>query len=616
MLTLLAALCLTVVPDAGVVCVPRTSICAPEGSRLDGQERMDGIGGGDFTLTPTAPVRALTALFKKDVPLTASVRWWSPPGRRIWQVTVEGELEGEQTISGVRVSGKVSVSADLVQPLRPQLVRSSREVQGPFLLLGEKVTLGGPSLVQGSLDMGDARAQITGTGLITVRGLNLKANPPLTLELRGEALRVAGTLEAPQQVGALMLSGRVDVTLAGQKVEVRSATLAAPASLELLGLPPGEAPAGTEFATTQWALVLRTPGRVVVCGVEVEGVAVQGEPKTISLTRDVGTQRVTVAGLIVGPVAARGDGPTVSGQGTLSLPLMGCEGLGATGSVGSGQRLDGLVLATGSTLNQQPINGVEWVSGRLASAQKVGDLVLRGEFSATHPKPGTWFPESGTLGAPGRIDAWELPAGTAFKRGAWGLQFTTPRGAPARAVAPHRGLTIGDVIEAKIDEQSSQLTLARPTRVPGVELSSSSIGIDARSGCISATVAQPQSVGLLTLPANGAATFCRGTLVAGSGDYAVPSLRFGRSYGTALVAGSRAKMSDQPPTEPPGPSGGYWLQINSLCQGPSGIPRPPPPTQWVFLDQKAEPSAKDRKVLDEAASKPGQPCRAVPCCVP
>lgn len=609
---LLAALALTAAPFAGGVCVPKTSICAPEGSRLDGQERLDGLGGGDFTLTPTAPVRALTALFQKDVPLSVSVHWWSQPAGRIWQVTVEGELEGEQTLSGVRVAGKVSVSADLVSPLRPQLTRAYREVQGSFLLLGEKVTLAGPTLVQGSLEMGAARVQLSGKALITVRGLNLKADPPLTLELRGEALRVSGTLEAPQKAGALVLSGEVDLTLSGKKVEVRGATLAAPTSLELLGLPPGEAPAGTQYATAPWSVVLRTPGRVVVCGVEVEGVA-----EVISFTRDPGAKRVTVAGLIAGAVAAGNNGPPVSGQGSLSLPLTGCDGVGATGSVGSGQRLDGLVLAAGSTLNRQPINGVEWVSGRLASSQKVGDLVLSGEFSATHPKPGAWFPETGTLAAPGRIDAWELPAGTTFKQGAWGLQFTTPQGIAAHAVAAHRGVTLDQVIEAQTDAQSSHLTLASPTRIPGVELTSSSISINAQSGCMSATVAQPQSVGLLALPAGGEATFCRGTLVAGHGAYAVASLRFGRYYGTELVAGSRAKVPERAPDEPTGRGEGYWLQINSLCQGPSGIPQPPPRMRWVFLDEKAEPaSAEARKVLDAAASQPGQPCRTVPCCVP
>ena len=62
--------------------------------------------------------------------------------------------------------------------------------------------------------------------------------------------------------------------------------------------------------------------------------------------------------------------------------------------------------------------------------------------------PARGFPEAGTLAAPGRLDAWELPAGTTFKQGAWGLQFTTPKGTAAHALAAHRGVTIDQVIEA------------------------------------------------------------------------------------------------------------------------------------------------------------------------
>jgi hypothetical protein len=127
---------------------------------------------------------------------------------------------------------------------------------------------------------------------------------------------------------------------------------------------------------------------------------------------------------------------------------------------------------------------------------------------------------------------------------------------------------------------------------------------------------------MFSIPAGGNATVCGAVIAGAEGKYAVPSLRVGSWYATVAIAGDAGSQPPKDdalvPTAPPsGPLAGYWIQINSLCSSPSGIPTPPPPRRWIWVDLKGQATAEaDRLVLARDAAAAGKPCPVYPCCVP
>ncbi|MCX5742655.1 MAG: hypothetical protein NT062_09185, partial [Proteobacteria bacterium] len=230
----------------------------------------------------------------------------------------------------------------------------------------------------------------------------------------------------------------------------------------------------------------------------------------------------------------------------------------------------------------------------------------------------------GTLAKAAPFEQWQLPARSHVQRfGVDGWSFEMPRGATARATAEHRGERVDQVTEARSDANSTTFTLARPHLLKGARLGLTAIGIDHKTGCVRGDVATAQRFGVFVIPAGGSATVCGGTLVAAQGTYAVPSLQVGSWFATAAIA---ASTGSSPPTDvslfttsstSSGALTGYWLQINSLCQGRSGIPQPPPPQRWIWVDLKGQATRNaDQLVLANAAAKVGKACPATPCCPP
>jgi hypothetical protein len=244
----------------------------------------------------------------------------------------------------------------------------------------------------------------------------------------------------------------------------------------------------------------------------------------------------------------------------------------------------------------------------------------------------------GTLAKASTFEAWKVPAKTHVQRFAPGWTFEVPNGQSARAVADYRGERIDEVINAYADDSRTSFTLRRPHTVKGTHLAFASVGIEHQTKCVLGDLATPQRYGIFRIPKGGNATLCGGTLTAAEGTYAVPNLQVGKWFATSAVAGTpnspprqaRPKLtrgsvivpppaSSNAPTAPTASTAptGYWIQINSLCRGPSGIEQPPAPERWIWVDLKGNASTKaDAQELASDASKRGTPCPNYPCCPP
>lgn len=612
MLSLITCVLLSAAPtEAGRVCVPQTKVCAEAGSKLEG--RGSPYGGGAFTLTPKGPLEVFGGRFRGGAPLIVNVvPWGSSDGRRGAVVSVTGELDGRQVISGVGVSGPVVVAqADGAA----QLVVAQRVEPGRLALFGgEQVTLEGPAALSGSLDLGGGTIELTSSAPMTLRGIVFVEGSPLRVRRSADELRVTGRVRDSQTVGGLPLSGDVEVSFLRNAVKLHRASPNRTVELALFGLPPGKLPAGAEVIETPAETLVLGDAGVVVCGVALGPHEDYPGRRQVVFTRDPGTRAWTVRGAFAEPTTSPEGGPAVKGAGGVNLPPEGCEGLGVFGTTVNGQRLHGLKLAAGTAFDARRFEGAELVRATLDGPQRVGDRTLTGELVAKFANDSVELLR-GTLAAPSRHEAWQLPAGTELEVWKTGFHFETKDGRSASALASHRGLKVDHVADAYVDETRSTFLLTAPLNLPGTDLRVDNLSIDADGGCITAGAAVAQKDGLLQLPANFGLTTCGGELVSATGDFAVPNLRFGRYFGTSLVAGS----ADSPPPElnpmlgqPQKRSSratGFWLQTNSLCQGPSGIPQPPPPQHWVFLDRKGEPvREKDRQDLDAHAVRKGAPC--------
>lgn len=630
MLPVLASLLISAV--SGPLCVPMTDVCAPPGSSYEGPHELSPAQSGLITLRARVPLRALGVLFRAQTPVQVSVNQWGSsdaPGTRWAMVTVSGELEGTQLISGVRASGSITVGQNQSKKpwAAPQLLRGEVPAGTLTFFTADQVTLRGTTRLEGGLEMGGGTLWLTNAAPVTVRGLTFGAGT-VKLERAGvfwpgdssssSSLVVGGELATPQRVGGLDVKGAIEVAFGRTQVKLRSGTLAAPTSLQLLGLPPGEAPAGAKFASGPASSFVESLLPVTVCGT-----ALSGEPGTrpprVTFERDAASKCFIVRGATLTPSAVVDGGPSVSGGVTLRLPENGCGDLGRAGTVGSGQRFEGLQLAADTTLETQTSNGIETVHGTLARPQTIEGRLITGEFIARWKKPAPLELIKGTLAAPSKLDAWELPVGTTVQKGDWGFSFDAPKGTSARAIGAHRGFSVDQVTTAMVNAQTSNLTLATPWRPPGGELAFSGLSIEAKSQCLWGTLATAQKAGGVTGPAQSQVRVCGAAVIDVDSNGGVPTVQFGRYFGTRLAAGrpgappSRDDLGSARRLAGPG----YWLQINSLCHAPSGIPQPPPKERWVYLDKTGEPAnPADRAELDARASRPGSPCPQVPCCVP
>jgi hypothetical protein len=621
------------------MCVDKTDVCAPAGSTLEGAINWS---GGQVTITPSKPMRALGGEFKAGAKVIVSVQPWGSSDKTSGAIVhVSGELAKEMEISGVRVAGTVRIGQMQGRKTTPMLVEAS-DIKGGHLKIGTIGTVDvSPGMrIAGSIDISGARIEITSAQPIHALGLDFAAGP-VRIEQHQAGVTIGGTLAKPQTIGGVHAEKFVQATLGGKAPTFSYATLAKATPLKLLGLPDGEAPAGTEVRSMPAATQLVGPGPFTICGVALAPAPAMPptQPSPTLTITPFGKEPLTINGVLAGADVDVGDGMRMTGAIALRFAAGTCKRVSIDGMLARSTVQRGLhfaaktKLVSGEFVAGQP----PYLRGTLEQPAVVDGLNLTGEVMVSVSSPTVLHMMEGTLAKEARFEEWELPRGSHVQRFGTGWTFKVPARGVARAKADHRGERVDGVIEAYSDDNATMLTL-RGTHTPkGTKLAMRSVSIEHATSCVVGGIETAQQHGIFAIPKDGSVTLCGGKVRDAQGQYAVPSLKVGRYFATEAIAGDRATppssqgpfldtgtVESSQPTPPPAPRKasstsvtGYWIQINSLCQGPSGIPQPPPDQRWIWVDLKGEPANQaDRKELDARAKKPGKPCPVTRCCPP
>lgn len=615
---------LLAVLNVSSLCVDHTDICAPAGSTIAGTITPS---GGSVTITPSKPLRALGAEFRANTQVVVNVQpWGSSDKTRGAVVHVRGELTKETVISGARVAGTVRIGQVQGRKTVPQLVEAT-DLKGGHLTIGTSGTVDvGPGMkVVGNVDIGNMTFEITSPQPIHALGLDLAAGA-VRLEQRQTGVTIGGTLARPQLIGGVLVEQQVYATLGGSVPLFGSATLSRATTLQAIGLPDGEAPAGTVVRATLTSTQLVGAGPFIVCGLSLAPVATLYQP-AVTFTPSGSPDYIAVNGALAASDVDVGDGVHMTGAIALRYAKGGCKRLGLEGTLARTAVRLGLHFAAKAVFadNVSAPGGEMILRGTLAKLANVDGLELTGAVMLQAPSASEIHLLDGTLAKAAPFEQWQLPVGTHVQRFGTGWSFEVPPRKSARALAAHRGERVNDVSGARSDDNSTTFTLRRPHTPKGTKLALQSIGIDHQTGCVLGDVATVQRIGIFTIPKGGNATVCAATVVAAEGFYAVPGLQVGRWFATSAIAGDPASPPVQSPislgSAPAKTSStalkGYWIQINSLCQGHAGIPLPPPEERWIWVDLKgAAPKAADRKELATRAAKAGKACPVTRCCPP
>ncbi|CAN5269541.1 hypothetical protein BH11MYX1_BH11MYX1_03530 [soil metagenome] len=299
-----------------------------------------------------------------------------------------------------------------------------------------------------------------------------------------------------------------------------------------------------------------------------------------------------------------------------------CSLVGVDAMLSAPSEISGLHFATKTRLYIADAGDERSVSGTLAQPEVVAGLTIKNIVTVVEEKDGTRHITFATLAKPGPFEEWQVPAGTEIQQSTDGWSFTTSGGRHARMLAEHRGERIDNVLTARSDADATTFTLSTPHLLKGTALAFSSFAIEHASNCVLGQLRTTRRVGMFALRKGANVSVCSRTIVGVVATDPAPSLPVGRWFVTEAVAGAKdAPPLDtagwDPPVVDPGPVAGYWLQINSLCQGASGIPRPPPPRRWIWVDPDGRAASEaDRNELVVAASRPGRACPVTRCCVP
>ncbi len=638
-------LALLIVLQTGSVCVTSTNVCAPAGSAVSGQV---GQMGGQVTITPSKPMKALGAEFQAGKAVTVTVNPWGGSTRGAI-VHVGGELTKDTTVTGVRVAGQVRIG-QIQGPLtglpgEPQLEEAT-DIKGGAYQVGKAgtVDVGPGTKIIGYVDISGVRLDITSDKPIRALGLELTAGT-VRIERRADSVTIGGKLAKPQSVGGVLVDKEIYATLGGKTPVFGNATLARATSLRTLGLPDGEAPAGTIVRSTPATTLLFDTAPIKICGIALVHGAMQQPP---ALNVATNGKELTINGMLAARDPDVGNGLRMSGPITLRYTAGTCDRRGIDGTLARPTVQRGLRFKAG----KQYVDGVgpsgeTYIKGTLEAPVTVDGLKLTGELMVSAPNATDLHLMDGTLAKAATFEAWKLPARSFVQRFGAGWTFRVPKGQAATAVADYLGERITAVTDAYSDANHTSFTLRKPHTPKGTKLALASVGIDKLTGCVMGNVGTAQQLGIFKIPKNGAATLCGGTLSRAEGTYAVPDLQVGTWWATTAVGGAanappqeaqprddldmgrvhktpapKAPTSSNapPPTTAQNASKivtGYWIQINSLCQAPAGIPLPPPPQRWIWVDLKGNASTTaDTQELTTKASKRGTPCPKYPCCPP
>jgi hypothetical protein len=587
------------------VCVAQTDVCPPPGSTMTGKI---GQSGGRVVIVPSQPMKALGAEFRAGANVNVTVSpWHSTSGKRGTIVHVTGELAKESVIGGVRVDGTVTIGQGQGgRTTKPQLVAAT-DIKGGRLAFGTGTIELAPGMrLTGRVDLDRGRLEVTSDKPLRALGIDFDAGT-VRLEERGAEVVISGTLARPQEIGGVLVTKLVHVRLGGKFPVFDNATLARATPLQALGLPDGEAPPGTIVQTAP-APTLVGPGPFTVCGIALAPPANQPTSGlTPSLTfQPESASTVSVHGTLVGADVDVG-GMFLSGAVTLRFAAGSCKRVGVAGILSRPSTQLGVELAAQLPFAIGERNGTRFVRGTLVKPATVDGLPVTGSIGVEEVA-GRLAVMDATLAKPAAFEAWELPAGTKLQRFTGGWQFETAKGQAARATGTYLGTQLDAVRLARRDDSATMLTFARPQPVHGVALTF--VNVEHASGCLEGGVDTTQLHGIFEIPKEGSAMFCRGALVKARGAYPVQSLKVERWFATHAIAGEPGTPPvDDDAAAPAQKSAGFWIQINSLCRGSAGIPLPPPPQRWIFVDAKGKPANRaDLAELTKHATKPGKRC--------
>lgn len=615
---------LLVVLNASALCVARTDICAPPSSTMTGQV---GDQGGSVTITPPVAMKALGAEFRAGAPLVVNVTPWSSGKTRGAIVHVRGELARESLVSGAKVAGSIRIGQVQGSPGAPQLVEATDLKSGRLQAFRAGTIDVGPGMrLIGAADIGGGMLEVTSPQPIRAFGLDF-ATGGVRVTQRSEEATISGTLARPQQLGGVLVDRAVVATIAPGQTRFEAATLGGTTRLELLGLPTGEAPAGTTVSITPTGASLGGPGPLTVCGLSVTPAQTTPPMPAPQVRLDTQQQgRLTVYAKLAAPEVEIQPGLHVKGAFTASYDKGTCTLRSIESTLARESVQFGLKLAKSKAIAIGEVGKDRFVRATLAAPTVVDGLTLIGPAGIRVTSAGDLHLFDATLAKAAPFEQWQVPAGTHVTRsGVDDWSFEVPRNKVANAIGPHHGERVELVTQARSDRTSTTFTLAGPHRPAGTKLARTFIGIDHASGCVVGNVTSAQRIAMFSIPATGGVTVCGGVVVRAEGSYAVPSLQAGRWFATVAIAGAAGSSPPKigppqigpPPGKPTGPLAGYWLQINSLCKAPTGIETPPPPQRWIWVDTKGQATAEaDRLVLSRDAAKAGQPCPDYPCCPP
>ncbi|MCX5745949.1 MAG: hypothetical protein NT062_26015, partial [Proteobacteria bacterium] len=212
-------------------------------------------------------MKALGAEFRAGTPVIVDVLpWWSSDKTSGVVVHVRGELTRETMISGATVAGVVRIGQqDKKHPA--QLVEAKDVKRGKLQAFAAGTIDVVPGMrVQGNVEVGGGTIEITSPQAVHAFGLDFDPGV-IRVEQRSQAPTISGTLSRAQDIGGVLVESAVVATLDPGHPTFRTATLARTTPLPLLGLPAGEAPAGTTVTMVPTNIALRGPGPFTVCGV-------------------------------------------------------------------------------------------------------------------------------------------------------------------------------------------------------------------------------------------------------------------------------------------------------------------------------------------------------------
>lgn len=595
---------------ASLVCVAQTDVCAPDGSKIEG---TIGQMGGQVTLTASSVVTALGAQFKAGTKVLVNVVPWGGTSGRGAIVHVEGELDHQSVIGGAKVAGTIRLGQIQGRHDKPQLVHATDFKGGTLTVKAGTIDLSAGMRLDGSVDLSQVRLQLTSSTPIHALGLDLAAGTVM-VEQRDTSYAVRGTLARAQDIGGVGVEGDVAVTIEAGHARFELATLARDTPLDKLDLPKGTATRGTRFYSTVTGASFAGP--LEVCGVALVPSPYPPQPPSVVFSHWAPDPTLLVNGALASPDADLGNGIRMAGPVVLGFDPKTCQRHRLEGKLTSPVEQFHLHFATRTAFSLNDYKDEQIVHGTLARPEVVDGLTVGGEITLGMAGSATRR-LTAILTKPARFEAWELPARAHVDRTGTDWSFTLDKGG-ARAVADFKGDRFDDAREVRSNAASTTLMLARPHVVKGTSLAVTNLEIDHATGCITAGVATAQHAGMFTIPPDGGATICATTIVAAQGNFAVPSLQVGKWFATSAVAGTPgAPPTARQPQAASAAISGYWIQINSLCETPAGIPLPPPPQQWIWVDLQGHAATEaDRRALASQASHPGRACPVVPCCPP